>query len=78
MEVSTASAARRDLLRLIAQVNDDRTRVLITSEAGDAVLMSLDEYRALAETAHLLGVPENARRLLESLRQAQPSTTATP
>lgn len=67
----TASAARKDLFPLIQQVNEDHTPVEITSKGGDAVLISLDDYRALEETAHLLRVPENARRLLESLQQAQ-------
>ncbi|WP_432942788.1 type II toxin-antitoxin system Phd/YefM family antitoxin [Kribbella sp. CA-253562] len=67
----TVSAARRNLLPLIRQVNNDRTPVEITSTAGDAVLLSMDDYRALEETAYLLRVPANARRLLESLSQAQ-------
>ncbi|MFI5730128.1 type II toxin-antitoxin system Phd/YefM family antitoxin [Kribbella sp. NPDC051587] len=67
----TASAARKDLFPLIQQVNEDHTPVEITSKGGDAVLISLGDYRALEETAHLLRVPENARRLLESLQQAQ-------
>jgi antitoxin YefM len=67
----TASEAGKKLLPLIAQVNDDRTPVEITSTRGDAVLMSRVDYDALAETAHLLRSPANARRLLESLAQAQ-------
>jgi antitoxin YefM len=66
-----ASTARRDLFPLIEQVNEDHTPVEITSKAGGAVLISLDDYRALEETAHLLRVPANARRLLESLQEAQ-------
>lgn len=67
----TASEARKNLFPLIEQVNDDRVPVEITSKRGDAVLMSRSEYDALAETAHLLRSPTNARRLLESLAQAQ-------
>ncbi len=66
----TASEARKNLFPLIEQVNDDRTPVEITSRRGAAVLMSRAEYDALEETAHLLRSPANARRLLESLRQA--------
>jgi antitoxin YefM len=33
--------------------------------------MSRADYDALEETAHLLRSPANARRLLESLQQAQ-------
>ena len=67
----TASEARKTLFPLIEQVNDDHVPVEITSKRGNAVLMSLEDYEALQETAHLLRVPANARRLLESLAQAQ-------
>ena len=67
----TASEARKRLFPLIEQVNDDHVPVEITSKRGSAVLMSLEDYQALQETAHLLRVPANARRLLESLAQAQ-------
>jgi antitoxin YefM len=67
----TASEARKNLFRLIEKVNEDRTPVEITSRRGDAVLMSRADYDALEETAHLLRVPANARRLLESLQQAR-------
>ncbi len=67
----TASEARKTLFPLIEQVNDDHVPVEITSKRGSAVLMSLADYQALQETAHLLRVPANARRLLESLAQAQ-------
>ena len=67
----TASEARKNLFPLIEQVNDDRRPVEITSKRGDAVLMSRADYDALTETALLLRVPANARRLLESLAQAR-------
>ncbi|MDP3712744.1 MAG: type II toxin-antitoxin system prevent-host-death family antitoxin [Mycobacteriales bacterium] len=67
----TASVARKSLISLIEQVNDDHVPVEILSKCGSAVLMSLEDYQALQETAHLLRVPANARRLLESLAQAQ-------
>lgn len=67
----TASEARKSLFPLIEQVNDDRVPVEITSKRGDAVLISRTEYEALEETAHLLRSSANARRLLESLTQAQ-------
>lgn len=66
----TASEARKNLFPLIERVNDDRVPVEITSRRGDAVLLSRADYDGLQETAHLLRVPANARRLLESLQQA--------
>lgn len=67
----TASEARRQLFPLIEQVNSDRVAIEITSRRGNAVLISAEEFSALRETAYLLRVPANARRLLESLQQAQ-------
>jgi antitoxin YefM len=66
----TASEARRNLFPLIEKVNDDHTAIEITSRRGDAVLLSRADYDALEETAHLLRVPANAKRLVESLQQA--------
>lgn len=67
----TASEARRNLFPLIEQVSADLAPVEITFRRGDAVLMSRADYDALEETAHLLRVLANARRLLESLQQAR-------
>jgi antitoxin YefM len=67
----TASEARKNLFPLIEKVNDDREPIEITSKRGDAVLLSRADYDALTETAWLLRAPANARRLLESLAQAQ-------
>jgi antitoxin YefM len=66
----TASEARKNLFPLIEKVNDDRTPIEITSRRGDAVLLSRADYEALQETAHLLRVPANAKRLVEGLQQA--------
>ncbi len=67
----TASEARKNLFPLIEQVNNDRTPIEITSRRGDAVLLSRADFDALEESAHLLRVPANAKRLLESLHQAR-------
>lgn len=71
MMTLTASDARKNLVSLIEQVNDDRTPIEITSRRGDAVLISRSDYDALEEATHLLRSPANARRLLESLDQAR-------
>lgn len=63
----SASEARQRLFPLIEQVNTDHQPVRITSRAGDAVLMSADDYDAWQETVYLLRSPENARRLMEAV-----------
>lgn len=70
MAITTAEA-RRDLARLIKQVNLDCTEVEIVSKHGAAVLMSKDEYDALVETSYLLRSPKNAHRLLSALKSAR-------
>lgn len=67
----TASEARRNLFPLIERVNNDRIPVEITSRRGNAVLLPAEEYASLEETAYLLRVPANAKRLIESLQQAR-------
>ena len=66
----TASEARKNLFPLIERVNQDRTPVEITSRRGTAMLVGIDDYRALEETAYLLRSPANVRRLLEGIEQA--------
>lgn len=65
----TASQARAQLFPLIEKVNNDHVPVEIVSKKGNAVLMSLEDYEALQETAHLLRTPANAAHLLESVAQ---------
>jgi len=50
------------------QTVEDRAPVLITRQNGEScVLMSLEEYNSLEETAYLLRSPKNARRLMDSI-----------
>lgn len=63
----SASEARQKLFPLLEQVNTDHEPVRITSKAGDAVLMSADDYDSWQETVYLLRSPENARRLMEAV-----------
>lgn len=71
MTAIAATEARRNIFHLIDQVMANREAVEITSKRGSAVLMSLDEYDSLQETAYLLRSPANAKRLLASLAQAK-------
>lgn len=65
----TATAARKDLYRLLEEVNQDHDEIEITSKAGSAFLVSASEFNALKETAYLLRSPANAARLAESARE---------
>lgn len=67
----TATDARKGLFGLIQQVNDDHTAVEVVSRHGNAVIMSKDDYDAMAETAYLLRTPANADRLLEAIERVR-------
>jgi len=71
MSAMTATAARQDLFSLIRRVNEDADRIEIVSKHGNAVLMSADEYEALATTAHLFSTPSNAARLRQGIADAK-------
>lgn len=67
MSIITASEARKRLFPLIEEVNQDADHVVITSKAGNAVLISESEWDSWQETMYLLRSPANAKRLIESI-----------
>jgi antitoxin YefM len=69
MKAITYTAAREGLASAMDQVCRDRAPVIITRNRDQAVvMMSLDDYEELEETAHLLRSPANARRLLAAIQ----------
>ena len=75
MKAITYTAAREGLAATMDEVCRDRAPVIITRNRDQAVVMlSLEDYESLEETAYLLRSPANARRLLaaiESLAQGK-------
>lgn len=68
MNAITYTAARENLASTMDQVCRDRAPIIITRNRDQSVVMlSLEEYEALEETAHLLRSPVNAKRLLASI-----------
>lgn len=68
MDAISYTAARSNLAKTMEQVCEDRSPIIITrNKAQSVVMMSLEDYEALQETAYLLRAPQNARRLLESI-----------
>jgi antitoxin YefM len=64
----TYSESRAKYAETLNAVIDDREEVVITRAGRGAVVMiALEDYESLKETAYLLRSPENARRLLASI-----------
>ena len=72
MKSITYTAAREKLAATMDQVCEDRAPVVITRNRDQAVvMMSLEDYHSLEETAYLLRSPANARRLLASIKELE-------
>ncbi|RRO02550.1 YoeB-YefM toxin-antitoxin system antitoxin YefM [Pectobacterium aquaticum] len=68
MRTISYSEARQHLSATMMKTVEDRAPILITRQNGEAcVLMSLEEYNSLEETAYLLRSPANAKRLMNSI-----------
>ena len=72
MRAITYTAARESLAATMDQVCEDHDPVIITRNRDQAVvLISLEDYESLQESAYLLRSPANARRLLESISELE-------
>lgn len=70
MDAITYSSARANLARTMDRVCEDHEALIITRNGEQAVVMlSLEDYQALEETAYLLRNPANAKRLLSAITQ---------
>ena len=70
MKAITYSAAREQFAKTMDDVVNDSDPVIITRNRNQSVVMiSLEDYEALEETAYLLRSPKNAVRLIESIKE---------
>jgi antitoxin YefM len=68
MDAITYTTARAKLARTMDRVCEAHEPLIITRNGQQSVvMMSLDDFKALEETAFLLRAPKNARRLLEAI-----------
>ncbi|SMD05879.1 antitoxin YefM [Desulfocicer vacuolatum DSM 3385] len=72
MEAITYTSARQNLAKTMEKVCNDRSPIIVTRKSSNSVvIMSLEDYESLEETAYLLRSPKNAKRLLESINQLE-------
>jgi antitoxin YefM len=68
MDAISYSTARATLAKTMDRVCEDHTALIITRKGeASVVMLSLEDYQALEETAYLLRSPTNARRLLQAV-----------
>lgn len=72
MKTMTYSESRRRYAEVLDSVVEDREEIVITRAGHEsAVIVALDEYQSLRETAYLMRSPANARRLLEAIERLE-------
>ena len=70
MNAITYSAARANLASTMDRVCDDHEPLIITRSGEQSVVMlSLEDFQAIEETAYLLRCSANAKRLLSAISQ---------
>lgn len=70
MDTVTYATARANLASTMDRVCEDHEPIIITRKGEQSVVMlSLEDYKALEETAYLLRTPANVRRLLAPVAQ---------
>lgn len=72
MRTMSYSESRAKYADTLSAVVNDREEVIITRAGHESVvIVSLDDYESLKETAYLLKSPANARRLLGSIERLE-------
>lgn len=78
MRTMTSTELRANLSSVMDQVNDDHVPVIVTrAGAKPVVVLSLEDYDAMDETAYLLSSPANREELLAAIRDADDGRTIT-
>ena len=72
MDSISYTNAREHLAKTMDDVCENHEPVIITrSGEASVVMLSLEDYKSLEETAYLLRSPKNARRLLEAIAELE-------
>ena len=70
MTTVTATKARNNLYRLIDETNESHIPIQITGKRGNAVLVSEDDWKAIAETIHLSTIPGMVESIKKGMDEA--------
>lgn len=72
MKTMSYTESRARYAEVLDGVIDDREEVIITRAGHESVvIVSLEDYESLRETAYLMRSPANARRLLDAMERLE-------
>ena len=63
----SATEARRQLYKLVDQVQESHEPIHITGKRGNAVLVGEDDWRAVQETLFLVSIPGMRESIIEGM-----------
>lgn len=70
MKITTVTHFRQRMKQHLNEVENDQDILILSGpKKKDFVVLTLNQFNAMEETAHLLSTPANAAHLLESIRQ---------
>ncbi len=69
MTVLNATEARSRLYSLIDEATETHQPIVITGKRANAVLISEEDWNAIAETLHLLSVPGMRESIQEGMKE---------
>jgi prevent-host-death family protein len=68
MTTITATNARKQLYKLINQVQESHQPVCITGKHGSGILISEEDFAAIQETLHLQSIPGMTQSIIEGMK----------
>lgn len=72
MKTMSYTESRARYAEVLDSVVDDREEIVVTRSGHEpVVIVSLDEFESLRETAYLMRSPKNARRLLDAMERLE-------
>jgi len=72
MDTISYTKARAHLAKTMDEVCENHEPLIITrSGEASVVMLSLEDYKSLEETAYLLRSPKNAKRLIEAIAELE-------
>ena len=65
MTTITATNARKQLYKLLSQVQESHVPICITGKQGSGILISQEDFDAIQETLYLQSIPGMTQSILE-------------
>ncbi|MDZ7797225.1 MAG: type II toxin-antitoxin system Phd/YefM family antitoxin [Candidatus Marinimicrobia bacterium] len=69
MKTINVTNARKELYKLIDQIQDAHEPLYITGKSKSAVLISEDDWRAIEETMYLTSIPGMRESIIEGMKE---------